>query len=99
MTLKMTLTRPDLREESPTPPAFVVNRQRGRNTNTNQGGNGHEEGENAGAGGNGDADDGAERDPLRLAELPPADRSRQIWDDLDEEQGVVRKMWRKLRRR
>jgi hypothetical protein len=62
MTLKMTLTRPDLREESPTPSATPD-------------------------------------DPLRLAELPPADRTQQIWDDLDEEQGVVRKMWRKLRRR
>ncbi|KAJ5369481.1 hypothetical protein N7509_014093 [Penicillium cosmopolitanum] len=62
MTLKMTLTRPDLREESPTPSATPD-------------------------------------DPLRLAALPPADRTQQIWDDLDEEQGVVRKMWRKLRRR
>ncbi|KAJ5963166.1 hypothetical protein N7481_013471 [Penicillium waksmanii] len=62
MTLKMTLTRPDLREESPTPSATPD-------------------------------------DPLRLAELPPADRTQQIWDDLDEEQGVVKKMWRKLRRR
>lgn len=92
----MTLTRPDLREESPTPPAFVVKRQRGRNQQGTQ----NEEGENAGAGDGADGEgEDTERDPLRLAELPPADRSRQIWDDLDEEQGVVRKMWRKLRRR
>lgn len=58
MTLKMTLTRPDLRTESPTAP----------------------------------------EDPLRLADLPPADRSQHIWEDLDDE-GVVKKMWRKLRRR
>lgn len=61
MTLKMTLTRPDLRTESPTSP-------------TNE-------------------------DPLRLAALPPADRNQHIWDDLDDDQGMVKKMWRKLRRR
>lgn len=59
MTLKMTLTRPDLRTESPTPP----------------------------------------EDPLRLADLPPADRNQHIWDSDMDESGVVKKMWRKLRRR
>ncbi|OKL58465.1 hypothetical protein UA08_06285 [Talaromyces atroroseus] len=55
MTLKMTLTRPDLRTHA--------------------------------------TDD----DPLRLAELPPADETLNIWDDLPEDRGVVKKMWRKLR--
>ncbi|KAJ5609879.1 hypothetical protein N7528_009145 [Penicillium herquei] len=62
MTLKMTLTRPDLRTESPTSSP-------------------------------------SSEDPLRLAALPPADRNQHLWDDLDDEQGVVKKMWRKLRRR
>ncbi|KAJ5602195.1 hypothetical protein N7510_011729 [Penicillium lagena] len=61
MTLKMTLTRPDLRTESPTPSASST------------------------------------EDPLRLAELPPADRSVSIWEDLDDH--VVKKMWKKLRKR
>lgn len=62
MTLKMTLTRPDLRTDSPTP------------SKENE-------------------------DPLQLAELPPADHSQSIWrSDLDE-QGMVKKMWRKFRRR
>ncbi|KAJ5257421.1 hypothetical protein N7505_009147 [Penicillium chrysogenum] len=65
MTLKMTLTRPDLRTDSPTPPASSKEKE----------------------------------DPLRLAELPPADRSQSIWDSDLDERGVVRKMWRKLRRR
>jgi hypothetical protein len=64
MTLKMTLTRPDLRTDSPTPPASKE-----------------------------------KEDPLRLAALPPADRSQSIWDSDLDEQGMVRKMWRKLRRR
>ncbi|KAF7713411.1 Uncharacterized protein PECH_001581 [Penicillium ucsense] len=64
MTLKMTLTRPDLRTESPTPST-------GR----------------------------ASEDPLRLADLPPPDRTRMIWDQDEEDHGVVRKMWRRLRRR
>ncbi|KAJ5112067.1 hypothetical protein N7532_000112 [Penicillium argentinense] len=64
MTLKMTLTRPDLREESPTP-----------------------------------SQQSPPDDPLRLAALPPADRSQQIWDDLDDERGMVKKIWRRLRRR
>ncbi|KAJ5715675.1 uncharacterized protein N7483_012856 [Penicillium malachiteum] len=62
MTLKMTLTRPDLRTESPTSSP-------------------------------------SSEDPLRLAALPPADRNQHLWDDLDDEQSVVKKMWRKLRRR
>ncbi|CAG8885718.1 unnamed protein product [Penicillium egyptiacum] len=65
MTLKMTLTRPDLRTDSPTPPASSKEKE----------------------------------DPLRLAELPPADRSQSIWDSDLDEQGMVKKMWRKLRRR
>lgn len=63
MTLKMTLTRPDLRTESPTESSSPKD------------------------------------DPLRLAELPPADRRQTIWDTDRDEQGVVKKMWRKLRRR
>jgi hypothetical protein len=58
MTLKMTLTRPDLRTHT-TDPSYD--------------------------------------DPLRLAELPPADETLNIWDDLPEDRGVVKKMWRKLR--
>ncbi|KAJ5909192.1 hypothetical protein N7495_001874 [Penicillium taxi] len=61
-TLKMTLTRPDLRTESPTPSHPSLD------------------------------------DPLKLAELPPADRQQHIWDSSPDEQGTVRKMWRKLRR-
>ncbi|KAJ5359857.1 hypothetical protein N7517_009048 [Penicillium concentricum] len=64
MTLKMTLTRPDLRTDSPTAPASKE-----------------------------------KEDPLRLAALPPADRNQSIWDSDLDEQGMVRKMWRKLRRR
>lgn len=63
MTLKMTLTRPDLRTTGDTGPY------------------GHDRHD----------------DPLRLAELPPADESCNIWDDIPEERGVVKKMWRKLR--
>ncbi|KAJ5761855.1 uncharacterized protein N7511_005237 [Penicillium nucicola] len=62
MTLKMTLTRPDLRTDSPTP------------------------------------SQSSKEDPLRLAELPPADRPQSIWDSDLEDQGMMRKMWRKLRR-
>ncbi|CAI7664106.1 unnamed protein product [Penicillium glandicola] len=65
MTLKMTLTRPDLRTDSPTPPASSKEKE----------------------------------DPLRLAELPPADHTHSIWDSDLDEQGMVKKMWRKLRRR
>lgn len=63
MTLKMTLTRPDLRTADEAGPY------------------GHDRHD----------------DPLRLAELPPADTSCNIWDDIPEERGVVKKMWRKLR--
>lgn len=63
MTLKMTLTRPDLRTAGDAGPY------------------GHDRHD----------------DPLRLAELPPADESCNIWDDIPEERGVVKKMWRKLR--
>ncbi|KAJ5563826.1 hypothetical protein N7513_000068 [Penicillium frequentans] len=63
MTLKMTLTRPDLRTESPTP------------------------------------SQSPQEDPLQLAALPPADRTQHIWEDLDDNEGMVKKMWRKLRRR
>ncbi|QKX53934.1 uncharacterized protein TRUGW13939_01014 [Talaromyces rugulosus] len=59
MTLKMTLTRPDLRTADQT-----------------------------------DIDD-----PLRLADLPPADETVNVWDDLPEPQGVVKKMWRRIRGR
>lgn len=61
MTLKMTLTRPDLRT---------------LDSSYN------------------DADD-----PLKLAELPPVDEHANLWDDYPERQGVVKKMWRKFRRR
>lgn len=64
MTLKMTLTRPDLRTESPTP-----------------------------------SQPSPQEDPLQLAALPPADRNQHIWDSDSDDQGVVKKMWRKLRRR
>jgi hypothetical protein len=64
MTLKMTLTRPDLRTESPTP-----------------------------------SQTSPQEDPLRLAALPPPDRAQMIWDSDEDDQGVVKKMWRRLRRR
>lgn len=64
MTLKMTLTRPDLRTQSPTPSAKSP-----------------------------------QEDPLQLAALPPADRRQQIWDSDLEDSGMVRKMWRRIRRR
>ncbi|KAJ5370108.1 uncharacterized protein N7496_006200 [Penicillium cataractarum] len=64
MTLKMTLTRPDLRTESPTP-----------------------------------SQTSPQEDPLRLAALPPADRTQMIWDSDEDDKGVVKKMWRRLRRR
>lgn len=64
MTLKMTLTRPDLRTESPTP-----------------------------------SQKSQPEDPLRLAALPPPDRTQMIWDTDMDDQGVVKKMWRRLRRR
>ena len=63
MTLKMTLTRPDLRTESPTP------------------------------------SQSPQEDPLQLAALPPADRNQHIWEDLDDNEGMVKKMWRRLRRK
>lgn len=64
MTLKMTLTRPDLRTESPTP-----------------------------------SQPSPPEDPLQLAALPPADRNQHLWDSDLGDHGVVKKMWRKLRRR
>ncbi|KAJ5160667.1 uncharacterized protein N7482_007671 [Penicillium canariense] len=64
MTLKMTLTRPDLRTESPTP-----------------------------------SQSSPQEDPLRLAALPPADRSQMSWDSDLDDRGVVKKMWRRIRRR
>lgn len=60
MTLKMTLTRPDLRTDSPS------------------------------------ASPTSAEDPLKLADLPPA--SPQIWDTDLEDQNVMKKMWRKLRK-
>ncbi|KAJ5212732.1 uncharacterized protein N7498_004378 [Penicillium cinerascens] len=64
MTLKMTLTRPDLRTDSPS-----------------------------------SSPKAPQEDPLQLAALPPADRSQHIWDSDLDEQGMVKKMWRKLLRR
>ena len=60
MTLKMTLTRPDLRTDSPS------------------------------------ASPTSAEDPLKLADLPPT--SPQIWDTDLEDQNVMKKMWRKLRK-
>jgi hypothetical protein len=65
MTLKMTLTRPDLRNDSPTSSTSSKEKE----------------------------------DPLRLAELPPPDRTQSIWDDDLDDQGVVKKIWRRIRRR
>ena len=65
MTLKMTLTRPDLRNDSPTSSTPSKEKE----------------------------------DPLRLAALPPPDRTQSIWDDDLDERGMVKKMWRRLRRR
>lgn len=62
MTMKMTLTRPDLRTDSPsTSPTSA-------------------------------------EDPLKLEELPPADYCPQIWDSDSDQQNVMKKMWRKLRK-
>jgi hypothetical protein len=61
MTLKMTLTRPDLRTA--------------------------------------DSNSNDANDPLKLAELPPADENANLWDDVSDRQGMVKKMWRKLRKR
>jgi hypothetical protein len=59
MTLKMTLTRPDLRT-GVSPPAT---------------------------------------EPPRVAELPPEDSGYQVWgSNVDDEQGLMRKMWRKFRK-
>ncbi|OJJ43690.1 hypothetical protein ASPZODRAFT_913555 [Penicilliopsis zonata CBS 506.65] len=68
MTLKMTLTRPDLRTESSSPsPSSSPSLQ------TN--------------------------DPLRLAELPPADCVPHIWNPDLSDSGLMKKVWRKLRKR
>jgi len=66
MTLKMTLTRPDLR----TMDTFTVSP------------------------GTKDLDD-----PLKLADLPPADEDCHPWDSSSGERGMMKKMWRKFRRR
>jgi hypothetical protein len=63
MTLKMTLTRPDLRTAEPT------------------------------------CSDHKNFDPLALEALPPADEDLQIWDSSLDEQNMVKRMWRKLRKR
>ncbi|KAL2003316.1 hypothetical protein VTN02DRAFT_4329 [Thermoascus thermophilus] len=67
MTLKMTLTRPDLRttDSFTTSPSVK------------------------------DLDD----DPLKLADLPPVDENSHPWDSSSGERGMVKKMWRKIRRR
>lgn len=62
MTLKMTLTRPDLRTDSPS------------------------------------ASPTSAEDPLKLDELPPADTNPQTWDWDSDQQNVMKKMWRKLRK-
>lgn len=64
MTLKMTLTRPDLRTDSPTSPLSL------------------------------EADD-----PLKLADLPPADENSVVWETQRDERGVMKKMWRRIRGR
>lgn len=67
MTLKMTLTRPDLR----TTDSFTTSPRVK------------------------DFDD----DPLKLADLPPVDENCHPWDSSSGERGMVKKMWRKIRRR
>ncbi|OQE16200.1 hypothetical protein PENSTE_c025G09470 [Penicillium steckii] len=102
MTLKMTLTRPDLREDSTSASASASATTTTTNTAVGSGsGSGVSTGKNSTSTptANANANANATDDPLRLAELPPADRTQIIWEDLDEEGGVVRKMWRKLRRR
>ncbi|PTU23750.1 hypothetical protein P175DRAFT_0505546 [Aspergillus ochraceoroseus IBT 24754] len=61
MTLRMTLTRPDLRTDS-SPPSSVT-------------------------------------DPLRLAELSPVHNYSHIWESELDDESLVKKMWRKFRRR
>ncbi|GAD99585.1 hypothetical protein PVAR5_8302 [Paecilomyces variotii No. 5] len=63
MTLKMTLTRPDLRTDSPVSPSMSE-----------------------------DSDD-----PLKLADLPPADQSSVTWNSQSDERGVIKKVWQRLR--
>lgn len=65
MTLKMTLTRPDLRTDSPVSPSMSE-----------------------------EADD-----PLKLADLPPADQNSVVWDSQQDERGVIKKVWQRLRGR
>ncbi|KAL1883503.1 hypothetical protein Plec18167_002507 [Paecilomyces lecythidis] len=65
MTLKMTLTRPDLRTDSPVSPSMSE-----------------------------EADD-----PLKLADLPPADQSSVTWNSQHDERGVIKKVWQRLRGR
>lgn len=62
MTLKMTLTRPDLRTDSPsTSPTSA-------------------------------------EDPLKLEELSAVDNSHETWESDPDQQNVMRKMWRKIRK-
>lgn len=62
MTLKMTLTRPDLRTDSPsTSPTSA-------------------------------------EDPLKLEELSAVDNSHEIWESDPDQQNVMKKMWRKIRK-
>ncbi|KAI9927315.1 hypothetical protein ASPWEDRAFT_303367 [Aspergillus wentii DTO 134E9] len=63
MTLKMTLTRPDLRTESPS------------------------------------VSPSSAEDPLKLADLPPASSSPYTWELDTDDQSIMKKMWRKFRKR
>ncbi|KAK2759028.1 hypothetical protein FQN54_003127 [Arachnomyces sp. PD_36] len=66
MTLKMTLTRPDLRTAGSTGTASPTPK---------------------------DSDD-----PLKLAELPPVDENSPAWKTSEEGNGVMKKMWRRIKK-
>ncbi|KAI1941856.1 hypothetical protein LOZ66_001337 [Ophidiomyces ophidiicola] len=98
MTLKMTLTRPDLRTAAepslpaspalPLTPVSVSAAGASAATTTTTLGSSCRDSEHR-------LDD----DPLRLADLPAADEDLRIWDSPDDDRGVVKKLLRRFKRR
>ncbi|KAI2452095.1 hypothetical protein LOY97_006479 [Ophidiomyces ophidiicola] len=98
MTLKMTLTRPDLRTAAepslpaspalPLTPVSVSAAGATTTTTTTTTGSSCRDSEHR-------LDD----DPLRLADLPAADEDLHIWDSPDDDRGVVKKLLRRFKRR
>ncbi|KAI2283758.1 hypothetical protein LOZ02_002501 [Ophidiomyces ophidiicola] len=95
MTLKMTLTRPDLRTAAepslPASPALPLTpvsvSAAGATTTTTTGSSCR------------DSEHRLDDDPLRLADLPAADEDLHIWDSPDDDRGVVKKLLRRFKRR